>query len=64
MITKYAVMVKALSLTPYTESVEDTLEDAWEKRRFLEACFRGARISIEKYEIEEEENYVRDASEV
>ena len=59
MPTRYAVVVKAISKQPWTESVEDTLEDAWEKRQFLEASMRGILVSIENIEWKEAENGTR-----
>ena len=49
---KYAVMVKAIYENPWTETVEDTPEDAEERKHFLEAHMRGIKVDIVPFEQE------------
>ncbi len=47
---KYAVMVKAISEHPWTETVEDSQEAAEEKERFIKAHLRGVTVEIVPFE--------------
>lgn len=52
---KYAVVVKAISEHPWTESVEDTAEDAEAHKRFIMNHLRGVEVHIEAFDEKEEQ---------
>ena len=52
---KYAVIVKAISPHPWTETVESNKLDAEDAKRFIMAHLRGVEVSIEEFEEQEDE---------
>ena len=51
---RYAVIVKGPFEEPWQESIWDDPHDAQGRKEFLEAAMLGAKVIIDRYEIEED----------